>query len=127
MRNTRCSCVATAAFRGIFQVSGGNLPDALPAVPNTLGDQCLVGWRLEICALPALLSSGPDHVERALLPPAPLDNPAIAAARDSVSMRFMPMQLRELPAVQGEIFVAEERGGSEDGDCGGSGDWGSRD
>jgi hypothetical protein len=119
MRNTRCSCVATAGFRGVFQVPGGNLPDALPAVPNTLGNQRPVGWSLEIRALPALLSPGTDHLERTLLSSAALDHPAAEIGCDSVSVRFVPMQLRELPALQGEVFVAEDGAirGAKDGNA----------
>jgi hypothetical protein len=127
MRNTRCSGVATAGFRGVFQVHSRNLPDALPAVPNALGNQRPVGGSLEIRALPALLSPGVDHLERPLLPSAALDDPAAEIGCDSVPMRVMPLQLCELSALQRKVFVAEECAGSGRGYSAESGDGHSRD
>jgi len=59
----------------------------MPAMPDAMGDQRLGVRRLEIRTLPALLSSGADHLERALLPSTALDGPAATPGRDAVSLR----------------------------------------
>jgi len=78
-------------------------------MPGPLGNQRLGIRRLEICALPAMLPPGADHLERAVLPPTALDGPSVARRRHTLSLRRLPLQLRELPPVQGAAFVAEEQ------------------
>src|SRR6185295_16838079 len=70
--------------------------------------------RLEICPLPALLSPGARYLERAVLPAAVNHEVHAASGSDSLSLRSLPLQFCQLPAVQGTLFVAQEegRGGS---------------
>ena len=74
--------------------------DPLPAVPRTLGNQRVGLRRLEIRALPALLSPGSDHLERAVLSPAAMDRDPAEVRRHSLSLRRLPLQFRQLPALQ---------------------------
>jgi hypothetical protein len=66
---------------------------------------------LEVRAMPKLLSSGPDHLERAILSPAPLDQLAASIGRDALSLRCLPLQFRELPVVQRKVFLEEAGSG----------------
>jgi hypothetical protein len=52
---------------------GGNYAAPLPPVQYPLGDQRVGIECLEIRALPKMLPPGTCHLERAILPPAPLD------------------------------------------------------
>jgi hypothetical protein len=79
----------------------------MPAMQDPLGDQRLGLRRLEIRALPALLPSGTEHLESAILSPANVDDPPPELRRHAVSLRGVPLQLCELPRMQGEIFMAE--------------------
>jgi len=72
-------------------------------------------WRLEICALPALLSAGSDHLERAVLSSAIVDAFPAAHGRDSVSLRGVPVQFCEFPPLQGALFLAQTEGSSPTG------------
>ena len=64
-------------------------------------------WGLEIRPLPALLSPGIKHLERAILSPSAVDRHPAAHGRDALPLRGVPLQFRQLPAVQGKILVAE--------------------
>jgi len=68
----------------------------VPEVSRSLDYKCLGRWRLEICPLPALLSSGFDHLERTVLPPAEIHNVDAADGRHSLSLCGLPLQLCEL-------------------------------
>jgi len=73
-----------------------NLPAAVPPVQYPLGHQHLGIRRLEIRALPKVLSPATFHLERTALQPAPLDPTAAAARRYSLPVRLVPLQLRQL-------------------------------
>src|SRR5580700_8776839 len=107
MRHSGRACVPPARVLRISEGVRGNLSAALPALPRTLGDQRMGLRRLEIRALPALLSPGTDDLEPAILSPAALDHAPPEPRRNSVPLRRLPVQLRELPRMQGEIFMAE--------------------
>jgi hypothetical protein len=104
---------ATANFWGILPRTAGDLPATLPPLPNALGDECLGRWRLEIRPLPALLSPGSDHLERAVLPSSLFDALSVANRRDALSLRPMPLQFCEFPAVPGKDVV--EKNAARDG------------
>jgi hypothetical protein len=74
-------------------------------MPHALADQCLGFRSVEIRTLPALLSPGTHHLERAILSPRPLDHLATASARNALSLRRMPLQFREFQTLQREVFV----------------------
>jgi hypothetical protein len=84
----------------------------MPQVPGPVGDQRLGFRRLEICAMPALLSPGAHHLERTVLSPATLDRLSAQVRRHSVPLRGLPVQFRELQALQGTLFLAEEQSGA---------------
>src|SRR5580704_7189224 len=106
MRDSRSARVTPADhLRGASQ-HGGHLSLALPPLPVSLGNQRLVQWGLEVCALPPLLSPGTDHLERAILSPPALDRVSAACGSHTLSVRRMPVQLRQLPAVQGTLQLA---------------------
>jgi len=67
---------------------------------------------MEIRALPALLPPGTDRLERAVLSSAGLDHGLAAHGSDAVSLRSLPLQFRQFPAVQGEILVAAADSGT---------------
>ena len=87
----------------------------MPQMPRAMAYQRMGVGRVEIRALPALLSPGTDHLERAILSPAPLDHPDAPDRRDALSLRGLPLQFRKFPAVQGKIFLAEGGTGSTKG------------
>jgi hypothetical protein len=60
-------------------------------MPDSLEDQCLGGWSLEICPVPALLSPGFEHLERAILPSSAVDGDSAAVWRDSLSVSRLPL------------------------------------
>jgi hypothetical protein len=103
MRHTGCASFAPANIRRAPAGALRNLSLALPALPNALGNQCLGFRRLEVCALPALLPSGIEHVERAVLQAASLDGNSVAEWRYSLPVSSLPLQLREFPALQGQV------------------------
>jgi hypothetical protein len=80
----------------------------MPEVPHPLENQRLGCGRVEIRAMPALLSPGTHYLERAVLPPFAVDRRPAPVRRDSVPLRGLPMQFRELPALQGALFLAQE-------------------
>jgi hypothetical protein len=82
----------------------------MPPLPDPLGNQ-RVGLRsLEIRTLPALLSTGTDHLERALLSSPVVDPYHAAYGCDSLSLRRVPVQFREFPSLQGTLFVEKKSG-----------------
>jgi hypothetical protein len=60
-------------------------------MPHALENQRMGGWSLEIRPLSALLSPGFEHLERAILPPAPLDCDPAALRRYSLSLSGMSL------------------------------------
>jgi hypothetical protein len=56
----------------------------LPQMPHALENQRMGEWSLEIRSLSALLSTGFEHLERAILSPAPLDCDPAALRRYSL-------------------------------------------
>jgi hypothetical protein len=81
-------------------------------MPHALAYGGLEVRRLEIRALPALLSPGADHLERTILSPAPLDRLDAPDRCDPVSLRGLSLQFRKFPAVQGKVFLAQGRADS---------------
>jgi len=61
-----------------------------------VGNQHVGQKRLEICALPSLLSSGINHLEHGLLPSSDERFDEIAARSEAISVRRLPLQFREL-------------------------------
>jgi len=68
----------------------------LPSLQHPLGNQHVGQERLEICALPSLLSSGINHMEHGLLPSSYERFVEIAARSEAISVRRLPLQFREL-------------------------------
>ncbi len=68
-------------------------------MPHALEDQRVGEWSLEIRSLSALLSPGFEHLERAILSPAPLDCDPAALRRYSLSLSGVPLQFRQFPRV----------------------------
>jgi hypothetical protein len=60
-------------------------------MPCALANQRMGIGRLEIRALPALLSPGVDYLECAVLSPAPLDHLDAPDRRDALSLRGLPL------------------------------------
>lgn len=83
----------------------------MPQMQDALGNRRVGRRSVEIRALPALLSSGTDHLERAVLSSSAKYGDYASAGRDAVSMRGLPLQLRKLPPVQRALFMAEGSGG----------------
>jgi len=79
----------------------------MPEVPCALDHQCLGGRRLEVCTLPSLLSPGFDHLERTILSSARHHDADAEIGRDSLPVRGLPLQFRQLQAVQREVFMAQ--------------------
>jgi hypothetical protein len=69
----------------------------MPALPLAMGNQCVGLRRLEICALPEVLSPGADYLEPAILSPLALDHYPVEFGGDPVSLCRVPVQLRKLP------------------------------
>lgn len=107
VRHARRACIAKTWIAGLSQGNRRNLSASLPPLPNSLGNQRLGRRRLEICPLPALLPTGPHHLERTVLSAAVLGPRGDENRRDALSVRAMPLQLREFPAVSGENVVEE--------------------
>ena len=82
----------------------------MPSMPLALAHKRVGGGRMEIRALPALLSSGTSHLERAILSPATVDHDVASSGRNALSLRGLPVQFRELPPVQGKVFLAQGTG-----------------
>ena len=66
---------------------------------------------LAIRPLPAVLPAGTDHLERAVLSSAPLDRVPAASRGHAVPLRRLPLQLRQLPQVQGAFYLASQNAG----------------
>jgi hypothetical protein len=79
-------------------------------MPYALANRRVEVGRLEIRALPALLSPGADHLERAILSSEALDHLNAPDRCDAVPLRGLPLQLRKFPAVQGKVFLAPASG-----------------
>ena len=107
MRHTGRTCVSSARLFRIPESDRRHLSVALPALPDPMGNQRVGLRRVEICPLPAVLSTGAYHLEPAVLSPASLDRNAVGHGGDSVSLCGVPVQLCELPRMQGEVLMAE--------------------
>ena len=107
MRHTGCTCLPQARFRRVSEGRCRHLPAALPALPDSMGDQRVGLRRMEICAMPALLSPGAHHLEPAILSRASGHHDPAGLGSHSLSLRGLPLQLCKLPRMQGEIFMAE--------------------
>jgi hypothetical protein len=107
MRHAGCTCVSQARFRRISKGRRGYLPAAMPALPDSMGDQRVGLRRMEIRSLPSLLSPGANHLEPAILSRATRAHDPAGLGSHSLSLRGLPLQLCELPRMQGEIFMAE--------------------
>jgi hypothetical protein len=81
-------------------------------MPHALENQRMGQRGVEICPLPAMLSPGFEHLERAILSSSPLDCDSAALRRDSLSLPRMPLQFRQLPGVQGKAQLACRRDGA---------------
>jgi len=62
---------------------------------------------LAICEVPEMLPHGIKQMVRAALHPQGTDDIPAAHGRDSLPVRILPVQFRELPGVQGEVFLAQ--------------------
>src|SRR5437899_9824667 len=105
MWDTRCPRLATPDFRRMDERNGRHLSPALPPMPHTLAYQRMGVRSLALCAMSAMLSPGTHYVERAILSSATLDRSPLKTRCDSLPLCCVPMQLRELPLVQGTLFV----------------------
>jgi hypothetical protein len=74
----------------------------MPPLPDSLENQRLGRGSLEIRTLSAMLPSGTNDLERAVLPPASLDADYAAMRRDSLPLSRLPLQLRQFPSLQGK-------------------------
>lgn len=79
----------------------------MPALQDAMGDQYMGRRRMEIRPLPALLSSGFNHLEPAILSPAEVDGDDAAPGCYALSLQFVPVQFREFPPLQGTSLVEE--------------------
>lgn len=79
-------------------------------MPQSLENQRVGRGSVEIRALSPLLSSGIDHLERAVLPSTALDGHYAPLRRDAVPMPRVPLQFRQFPSLQGETQLAGRRG-----------------
>jgi hypothetical protein len=70
--------------------------------------QRVVGGSVEIRALPALLPARTQHVERTVLPSASADTRDAAAGGDTLSVRVVPLQFRQFPALPGTVRKTDE-------------------
>jgi hypothetical protein len=71
----------------------------MPPLPDSLENQRVGRGRLEIRTLSTMLPPGVDHLERAVLSPASLDDHHVALRRDSVPLSRLPLQLRQFPSL----------------------------
>jgi hypothetical protein len=60
-------------------------------MPDSLENQRLGRWSLEICPVPALLSPGFEHLERAILSSFAVDGDSAAVWRDPLSLSRLPL------------------------------------
>lgn len=77
----------------------------LPTLQHALGNQCLGRRRLEIRALPQVLPSGTDYLERAILQPVVVDYLEAPVGRNTVPLRGVPVQFCQFQEVQGKVFL----------------------
>jgi hypothetical protein len=91
MRHSRDTRVSSANRLRIAVEPPGCLSAPLPPLPVPLGHQRVEERGLEVCALPAMLPPGTDHLEPAILPPVSLDLAPAAHGSDAVSLRGVPV------------------------------------
>jgi len=107
LRNRRCTNIPSLDGWGSPSQLGGDLSLTLPPLLRPLENQRLGRWGLALRPLPALLSSGSEHLERAVLQSSPLDHASAPHGRRSLSLPRMPLQLRQLQEMPRTIFVAQ--------------------
>jgi hypothetical protein len=112
MRNPRCADFASADLGRELQNIIWNLSAALPALPRALVYQCVGRQRVEIRALPAMLSPGIIHLERAILSRSAVDHLDAPLGRYSLPLPSMPLQFRGLPGLQRAPVLAIPHGSS---------------
>ena len=79
------------------------------AAPQSLEHECMGRRGLEVRPLPALLSPGFDHLERAVLSSASLDAHYAPLRCDSLPMPGVPLQFRQFSSLQGKAQLERRR------------------